>query len=677
MKKNIIFILFYFMFALFVFKAGAYAAVINEGVTIDENIDPNENSYVDLENENGIMSLSLSSLNDNIHTINVYVDDNNILKAMLIKCNNSYYSDDLYVRINDTDIILASPPESNGYIYKSFDSDLVIEGSAEILFYNEEEETNKETISPIKIVTSDDKWTVSENGHSLYLYKGTSENVIVPNFYNNKIITMVGGYTENGSYQNLMYGNSNSQAMSNVEISEGIRAVNHFAFESLSQLKGVSLPNSLEIIGAAAFAYTSLTGSLYLPNKLTDIYSYAFMNCNKLTGDITIPSGVRTVNYAAFYNCTALKGDLIFENGVEELGTLSFSSAGFKSIMLPDTIKKIGPFAFQFCSNVTTISLPEGLETISDGAFNHMTGLTDTKMIIPSTVNTIGGDYEVENNTGYGCHIFYDMGKNETFTEFEVAEENKYFTALDGVLYTKDMKRMIAYPRGKRDTVFEIPEGVAQLDEMAFSRAYYLNKVILPDSLIITDKVPENVLNQLGNNLAVAIYCYTSINEIAVKDTNPNYITIDGMLYSKDMESLWYIPNKYSGNVIIADGAKRIEQGAVFISNKANTGWNSIHIPSSMEYISNIMLEVINEYFKGYISVDTGRYYKLNDESGIIIKITDVNQDGIINSADAALILKFISGISVDDNIFDERAADCNDDNLINMIDAVIVLNNK
>lgn len=64
--------------------------------------------------------------------------------------------------------------------------------------------------------------------------------------------------------------------------------------------------------------------------------------------------------------------------------------------------------------------------------------------------------------------IFYDMGKTSKFKAIYTASGNKYFTSLDGILYSYDRTRILAYPRGKRDTIFEIPEGVTQIDEMAF-----------------------------------------------------------------------------------------------------------------------------------------------------------------------------------------------------------------
>ena len=79
----------------------------------------------------------------------------------------------------------------------------------------------------------------------------------------------------------------------------------------------------------------------------------------------------------------------------------------FNKLVLPNSLTKIGPCTFQYCTKIPELTLNEGLEVISDGAFDHMTGLENTSLTIPSTVKTIGGDYLVNENTGYGGHVFY------------------------------------------------------------------------------------------------------------------------------------------------------------------------------------------------------------------------------------------------------------------------------
>ena len=137
---------------------------------------------------------------------------------------------------------------------------------------------------------------------------------------------------------------------------------------------------------------------------------------------------------------------------------------------------------------------------------------------------------------------------------------------------------MLAYPRGKRETVFEIPEGVTQIDEMAFSRATYLKKVILPNSYTISTYLPENILNRESKQ---SFCCFLPIyrhRKCFCKSSNTKYTSLDGILYSKDMKTLWYVPNKYKGIVNIANGVERTEKGSMFISNKGNTLMDKYHL---------------------------------------------------------------------------------------------------
>ena len=246
---------------------------------------------------------------------------------------------------------------------------------------------------------------------------------------------------------------------------------------------------------------------------------------------------------------------------------------------------------------------------------------------------------------------------------------------MDGVLYSADRTRMLAYPRGKRETVFEIPEGVTQIDEMAFSRATYLKKVILPNSYTISTYLPENILNrESANNLSAAFYLFTGIENVSVKSSNTKYTSLDGILYSKDMKTLWYVPNKYKGIVNIANGVERTEKGSMFISNKGNTLWTNIIFPSSMVWIHNDTIDVCNEYFKNLVTIDDSLYYNIED--GAIVekpyKLGDLNSDGVIDNKDTAIILKYINNNMLFN--FNKKSADVNKDQKVDLLDAIIIL---
>jgi len=71
---------------------------------------------------------------------------------------------------------------------------------------------------------------------------------------------------------------------------------------------------------------------------------------------------------------------------------------------------------------------------------------------------------------------------------YEVEEGNEYLQAIDGVLFSKDGKTLIAYPCGKMQPEYHIPEGVQWIGEFAFSGNPYLETIVFSNSV-------EGILN--------------------------------------------------------------------------------------------------------------------------------------------------------------------------------------
>lgn len=111
-----------------------------------------------------------------------------------------------------------------------------------------------------------------------------------------------------------------------------------------------------------------------------------------------------------------------------------------------------------------------------------------TKITIGKNVKTIGT---------------WAMTNNQRLQEFVVDEGNEYFTAVDGILFTKDMKTIIYYPNAKgvefskygdplhrddsKDDFIEmsyvIPDGVETIRSKAFYKCYYIDNITIPDSV--------------------------------------------------------------------------------------------------------------------------------------------------------------------------------------------------
>ena len=143
---------------------------------------------------------------------------------------------------------------------------------------------------------------------------------------------------------------------------------------SQSNVKSVSLPNSVTEIGNNAFYRCYEMTSINLGQGLVSIGDNAFEDCQKLTG-VTLPNSVTTVGANAFECCSKLAFAKI-GSGIKNIPNGMFvNCTSLSSITIPNSVLSIGESAFSNCKGLKNVTIPENVTTILPYAFYNCTSL--------------------------------------------------------------------------------------------------------------------------------------------------------------------------------------------------------------------------------------------------------------------------------------------------------------
>lgn len=171
-----------------------------------------------------------------------------------------------------------------------------------------------------------------------------------------------------------------------------------------ANINEIMLPSSIIEIGAAAFANcTGISEMIMLPPNVTVIREGAFIGCTNLK-HVELHNAIETIEKGAFAACTNL-GSIVtnisegvtstLPTGLITIGEDAFNGCvGLSSpLSLPSTLTSLGARAFYSCASMPLeneiLTIPEGITTIGDEAFFSCTSFIGT-ISLPSTLQIIG-----------------------------------------------------------------------------------------------------------------------------------------------------------------------------------------------------------------------------------------------------------------------------------------------
>ncbi len=231
------------------------------------------------------------------------------------------------------------------------------------------------------------------------------------------------------------------RSLTSITIPDGVTSIGDEAFCDCFGLTSITIPNNVTSIGEFAFSHCSNLTSINIPDGVTSIAGGVFGGCRSLTS-ITIPDGVTSIGNEAFCDCSGLIS-ITIPNSVTSIGWSAFAGcSSLTSITIPYDVTSIDNdnpsfyrcyFTFDsFINNssltdddywgatlcdeetteglliknnaivkcrpwATSVTIPEGVTSIEESAFNECSGLTS--VTIPNSVTSIG------NGAFSGCSL--------------------------------------------------------------------------------------------------------------------------------------------------------------------------------------------------------------------------------------------------------------------------------
>lgn len=412
--------------------------------------------------------------------------------------------------------------------------------------------------------------------------------------------------------------------LTTITLPSSVISIGRNAFDGCANLISATIPNSVTTIGWYAFSACTNLSSVTIPESVTELGIWPFQHCSGLTSiDVASTNPIySSTDGVLFYTTESslLKypagkpsASYIIPDNTTSISDYAFEgSTHLTSVTIPNSVTDIRSYAFRNCENLASLTIPNSVTRIGGYAFLYCTGLTSVicKAITPPTIASTafyGVDISIplyvpaQSVAAYqAADVWKEFGNilpiedtpepciTASGTCGAQGDNLTWTLTCDSVLTISGTGAMADYYSYESIPWYEyiytansiksviIQEGVTHIGQYAFRNCHLLASVSLANSLTsigggafsYCGKLPYVKIPSSVTNLGIGVFegC-SSMSAFEVSEANPNFCSVDGVLFDKNISTLMqYPPSKTNTTYSIPSNVVTIAETAFWCS---------------------------------------------------------------------------------------------------------------